>query len=128
MYFKYGWKKVNHLKIVLNCSHNIQCSTEVRGCGLTKSQTCLEGLRKVTKNLSEESRSPGRYLNIEISECGAGGLTETPRRWLTWSATAVVEHEEFDTHTHRGSEDMEIHKNEILTGLLAPRMPISASF
>ena len=73
----------------------------------TKSRTCLEGLVKVTKNLCEESRPPGRCLNLAPSECEIGGLTETPRRWLTGSAMAVVEHEEFDTHTHT-HEDQKI--------------------
>jgi hypothetical protein len=34
----------------------------------------LVGLRKITKNLSQDFRSPGRDLNLRCSEYEAGGL------------------------------------------------------
>jgi hypothetical protein len=43
----------------------------------------LEGLRKITKSLSQDSRSPGRNLNPEPPEYGTGALTTRPRRWVT---------------------------------------------
>jgi hypothetical protein len=46
-----------------------------KGCGI-----CLEGLRKTTKNLSQDSRSPGRDLNPGPPEYEAGVLTTRPRR------------------------------------------------
>jgi hypothetical protein len=36
---------------------------------------CLEELRKAMKNLSQDSRSPGRDLNLGPPECEAGLLT-----------------------------------------------------
>jgi hypothetical protein len=39
------------------------------------SRICLEGLRKTTKNLSQDSRSPGRDLNPGPPEYKAGVLT-----------------------------------------------------
>jgi hypothetical protein len=38
-------------------------------------RTCLEGLRKSTKNFSVDSRCPGRYFNRQPPECEAGVLT-----------------------------------------------------
>jgi hypothetical protein len=37
---------------------------------------CLEGLIKTTKNLSEDSWSPGRDLNPETPEYEAGALSD----------------------------------------------------
>jgi hypothetical protein len=42
--------------------------------------TCLQGLRKTTDNLSQDSRFPGRDLNLEPPEYEAGVLTTRPRR------------------------------------------------
>jgi hypothetical protein len=42
--------------------------------------TGLEGLRKITKNLSHDSRSPGRVFNPRPPEYEAGVLTTRPRR------------------------------------------------
>jgi hypothetical protein len=39
---------------------------------------CLEGLRKTTKNLSQDSRSPGRDLDPGPPEYEAGVLTTRP--------------------------------------------------
>jgi hypothetical protein len=36
---------------------------------------CLEGLRKTTKNLSQDTRFPGRDLSPEPMEYAAGALT-----------------------------------------------------
>jgi hypothetical protein len=44
---------------------------------------CLEGPRKTTKNLSHDSRSPGRDLNRRPSEY-EGVLTSRPRRLLLY--------------------------------------------
>jgi hypothetical protein len=40
----------------------------------------LEGLRKNTKNLSQDSEFPGRHLNPGPPEYEAGALTAQPRR------------------------------------------------
>jgi hypothetical protein len=40
---------------------------------------CMEGLRKITKDLSLNSRSPGRDLNPRPPEFEAGVLTIRPR-------------------------------------------------
>jgi hypothetical protein len=58
------------------------------GCGRKRSWTnsryypgiCLEGLRKTMKNLSQDSRSPGRDLNPGPLEYEAGVVTTRPRR------------------------------------------------
>jgi hypothetical protein len=42
--------------------------------------SCLEGLRKSTKTLSLDSRSPGRDLNLGPPEYEAAVLTTRPRR------------------------------------------------
>jgi hypothetical protein len=41
---------------------------------------CLEGLRKTTKNLSQDSRPPGRDLNPAPPEYESGVLDTRPRR------------------------------------------------
>jgi hypothetical protein len=41
---------------------------------------CMERLRKTTKNLSHDSRSPGRYLNLGPPEYEAGVFYTRPRR------------------------------------------------
>jgi hypothetical protein len=41
---------------------------------------CLVGLRKTTKNLSQDSRSPDRRLNPVYSEYETGVLTTRPQR------------------------------------------------
>jgi hypothetical protein len=41
---------------------------------------CLEGLWKTTKNLSQNSRCPGRYLNPGPTEYEAGVPATGPRR------------------------------------------------
>jgi hypothetical protein len=43
-----------------------------------QSGICLEGLRKTTKNLSQDSRSPGRDLNPRFSEYEARVLATRP--------------------------------------------------
>jgi hypothetical protein len=43
---------------------------------------CLDGLRETTKTLSQDSVSPGRYLNPRSPEYEAGLLTTLPRRWI----------------------------------------------
>jgi hypothetical protein len=43
---------------------------------------CREGLRKTTKNLSQDSRSPKRYSNTGLRECETGVSTSRPRRWI----------------------------------------------
>jgi hypothetical protein len=43
----------------------------------------LEGLWKITKSLSRDSRSPGRDLNLQPREYEAGVLTTRPRRSVT---------------------------------------------
>jgi hypothetical protein len=40
---------------------------------------CLEGLKKTTKAFSEDTRSPGRYLNQGPSEYEVGVLISQPR-------------------------------------------------
>jgi hypothetical protein len=40
---------------------------------------CLEGLRKITKYLSQDSRSPGRHLNRGPAEYEAAALTTRPQ-------------------------------------------------
>jgi hypothetical protein len=40
----------------------------------------LEGLRKTTKNLSHDNRSPDRDLNLKSREYRAGVLTNRSRR------------------------------------------------
>jgi hypothetical protein len=44
------------------------------------SGTCLESPRKITKNLSQYSRSLGRHLNPGPPEYEAGVLTAGPQR------------------------------------------------
>jgi hypothetical protein len=54
---------------------------------------CLEGLRKNTKNLSQDSRCPGRDLNLGPPEYEAGVLTTRPRRsvaWREWSFFGIM--------------------------------------
>jgi hypothetical protein len=59
-----------------------------RGCGRKRScpnfkyytGICLEGLTKTMKNLSQDSRSPGRDSNPGPPEYYAGMLTTRPRR------------------------------------------------
>jgi hypothetical protein len=59
-----------------------------KGCGRKRScpdlryypVICLEGLRKTTKNLSQDRRSLGRDLNPGPPEYEAGVLTTRPRR------------------------------------------------
>jgi hypothetical protein len=41
---------------------------------------CLEGMRKTTKNLSQDIRSPGWYFNPGLPEYEAGVLTNWSRR------------------------------------------------
>jgi hypothetical protein len=64
-----------------------------KGCGRKRSWPnlryypgiCLEGLRKATKNFSQDSRSPGRDLNSGPPEYEAGMLTTRPRCTVrTW--------------------------------------------
>jgi hypothetical protein len=45
---------------------------------------CLEGLKKITKDPSQYSRSPGRDLNPEHREYEAEVLTTRPRRSVTF--------------------------------------------
>jgi hypothetical protein len=40
---------------------------------------CLEGLRNITKYLSQDSRSPGQDMNLGRPEYEAGVLTTRPR-------------------------------------------------
>jgi hypothetical protein len=42
-----------------------------------------EGLREITKDLSQDSRFPGRDLNPEPSECEEKVLTTRPQRSVT---------------------------------------------
>jgi hypothetical protein len=59
-----------------------------KGCGRKRSWpnlryypgTRLEGVRKTTKSLSQDSRSPGRDLNPGPAEYEARVLTTRPRR------------------------------------------------
>jgi hypothetical protein len=55
--------------------------------------TCVEGLRKITKNLSQDSRSPGRDLNLGSPEYEEGVLTTQPRRSRDSSAGRVTVYE-----------------------------------
>jgi hypothetical protein len=50
----------------------------------------LQELRKTTKTLSQESRSPGRDLNPRPPECEAAVLTTLPRRSATILMLFVV--------------------------------------
>jgi hypothetical protein len=55
---------------------------ERSGCGLILGyypDSCVEGLRKTTKNLSEDSLSPDRNLNQRPSEYETGVLTTRPQ-------------------------------------------------
>jgi hypothetical protein len=45
---------------------------------------CLEGLRKTTKHLSQDSRSPNRDLNLVALEYEAGVLTNNHDVRLQW--------------------------------------------
>jgi hypothetical protein len=40
---------------------------------------CLEGLRKTTKKLGKDTRSPGLHLNTGFPEYEAGALTNQPQ-------------------------------------------------
>jgi hypothetical protein len=46
----------------------------------------VEGLRKTTKNLSQDSRSPGRNLKPGSSEYEAGALINLPRLSMPYVA------------------------------------------
>jgi hypothetical protein len=46
---------------------------------------CMKGLRETTKNLSQDSRSPGRDLNPKPPEYESGMLTTRPLRCFIWT-------------------------------------------
>jgi hypothetical protein len=52
----------------------------------------LEGLRKTKINLDQDSRSPGRNLNLGPPEYEAGILTTRPRRSVMFLEKLVVAH------------------------------------
>jgi hypothetical protein len=52
----------------------------------------LEGMRKTTKNLSQDSRSPGRGLNPGLPEYEAGVLITRPQRSVTFRVTQYGQH------------------------------------
>jgi hypothetical protein len=67
----------------------------------------LEGLRKTTKYLSQDSRSPGRKLNHGPPEYEAGVLTTRPRRSVKC------------THLHINNTKLNINPSVILNLMLA---------
>jgi hypothetical protein len=48
---------------------------------------CLEGLEKISKDLSLDSRPPDLDLNLGFPECHSGVLTTRPRRSVNWYVT-----------------------------------------
>jgi hypothetical protein len=70
-----------------------------KGCGKKRSwpnlrlypRICLEGLRKTTKNLSQDSRYPGRDLKPGPPEYEAGALTTRPRRSVNMKYGTVTD-------------------------------------
>jgi hypothetical protein len=59
---------------------------------------CLEGLRKGTKSLSQDSRSPGRDFKPGFPKYKAGMLTTRPRRY-------VIGEIRFRVHCDRSADD-----------------------
>jgi hypothetical protein len=51
---------------------------------------CVEGLRKATKNLSQNSPSPGQNINPEPPEHEAGVLTTESRRSQEWRKAIFI--------------------------------------